>query len=190
MRKLVLSFIVIVSVLSASAQRASEMDVTWHNSDDFARSGVFAEVAAGWYNGEWLESNGLGLSLHIGYRYNLFDNFCWDAIKVGINDNVSDFGGYLDIRFLTGVRYYFGSLPSGNPFYINAYIGYQKAKDSYYWGVGSGLAYEGGIGVCISERSSLGLCWEGSSGRIEGGYWNNSCTSNWGLLALKLGFQF
>lgn len=183
MRKVILFLAVLVSAITASAQRASDSDMSWSNNDDINHSGVFADVTAGVLTGDMDTDFALGLKL--GYRWNIYDGLSWDVVSIGASTGVSNFAEAMNLRFLTGFRYNTPVDLIGKSLYVNFGLGYCLSTDDTDWG---GFAYEIGVGVNLTRTISLGLAWEGSKWSYEYEGWKFS--GNFGIIGAKLGINF
>lgn len=183
MRKLMILMVVVVSAITASAQRASDADLSWYGDDDINHSGIFADLSAGCLT----TNTDFAASLKLGYRWNFNESFSWDVISIGAGTGVSAFTDYLALRFLTGIRYNTPEELIGKSLYFNVGLGYSRMVDDTEM-EGGAFAYEIGGGVALSRLISLGIVWEGSSGFADGTDSKNSMI--WGLIGVKLGINF
>jgi hypothetical protein len=189
MKKLFAILAVVLSVATASAQRASDMGVFSGNDlEDWNHSAAFIETHLGAVVGD-VADTGFGWGFGIGYRWHISSGFCWDVAKLAANTDVTNFTDMLDVRVLSGFRYNSPRFVAGKSLYLNAAFGYHiMTQDSDY----KGFAYEVGTGVNLTRHLSLGLTWDASSYKYEYYYGRKeySGTTNWGTVGLKLGVQF
>lgn len=171
MRKILIFLFTLIIASSVSAQRASDSDLNWYESD-INHSGVFTDASAGIFTG----GTDFGLSLKLGYRLNIYDGLSWDTISVGSGSGISEFMDYLTLRLLTGFRYNTNEDLIGKSLYANVGLGYCMAIDDTEI-EGNSFAFEIGAGINLSRLISVGIVWEGS-------------TFDWGIAGIKLGLNF
>jgi opacity protein-like surface antigen len=190
MKKLFAIIAVALCVVTASAQRASDMGIFSNNEyEDWNHSAVFVETAIGAIVGD--VDTDFGWNVGLGYRWHISYGFCWDVLKLGINTIPSNFSKEtLDWRVLSGFRYNSPRFIAGKSLYANVAFGYHildGGKDGKH-----GLAYEIGAGINLTRHLSLGISWDASSYNSTYTYKKNSYSENisWGIVGLKLGCQF
>ena len=178
-------FLVAALGFSANAQVKEAPEV---KNFDWNHSGLFVEIGLGAACGDI--NTDLGLSIGLGYRYNLGHGFLWDIAKVAyyVPTVTSDmFGDGSSMRFLSGIRYQSQPVICNRPLYGTFSAGYQmNVSDFDYW---HGLAYELGVGILFSRSCSLGLVWEGDVAHFNFGPFGSQ-NMNFGIFGLKLGLQF
>lgn len=170
--------------ISANAQHAGEFNF---QESDWNHSGFFAEIGLGVACGDI--NTDMGLSVGLGYRYNLGNGFQWDILKAAyyVPTVTTEFGDGSSMRFLTGIRYQSHPILGDKPLYGTFSAGYQmNVSDFDYW---HGFAYEFGLGVLLSRNCSLGLVWEGDVAHYNFGSYGSE-NMNFGIFGLKLGIQF
>jgi hypothetical protein len=190
MKKLFAIIAVALCVVTASAQRASDMGIFSNNEyEDWNHSAVFVETALGATTGD-IGDTDLGWSLGIGYRWHITSGFCWDILKLAANAEPSNFEDTVDCRLLSGFRYNSPRVLVGKSLYANVAFGYHFLDgdiDGRH-----GFAYELGAGINLTRHLSLGINWEASSYNTtyKVGKKETSDKISWGIVGLKLGCQF
>lgn len=182
MKKFLLGLALMASVFTVTAQRAGEASFS-ASDNDFNHSGFVINTGVGVMAGDC--ETGLGYSVDLGYRWHIYNGFCWDIIKVGAQTDLLHFTDMLDVRFLSGFRYNSAPLFSDKGLYANFALGYQFMTEDTDLG---GLAYEVGVGFNLTRTTSIGLVWEGSNAKVDG-YWADY-TFNWGMFGIRLGLNF
>lgn len=178
MKKLFLALVMVLGTVASQAQRAFEA-TTWSDDDSPAHSGFYANALVGAYTGD-LEETAFGFGAEVGYRLHLTNGLHWNILSAGWNSGVSDYievGDLSNVRIMTGARFITPDFLAGKRMYINFDLGY-SINTSY--GDMSGFAYNVGLGVNLSRSFSMGVSWDGIS----------KDSYNWGIVGLKLGFNF
>ena len=191
MKKFIISSLLSLLVLPVMAQRASDADVSSWGDNDWSHSGFFGEVVLGGQVGD--VDGDFGVGFNLGYRWHIWNGLCWDVLNAGLNAGVSHFTETLDARFLSGIRYNTPQFVAGKSLYINCAFGYHFLTDETDI---DGFAYEIGAGVNLNPHLSLGITWEANNSSEEysyqvGRYWyTDKVDYNWGIIGLKLAYQF
>lgn len=184
MKKLIFATLLSLFAIPSFAQRASDADVSsWGGDESWNHSGAFTELVLGGVVGDMDGDFGVGVNL--GYRLHIWNGICWDVLKVGINGGVSHLSDTLDMRFISGLRYNTPAVVGGKSLYLNCAFGYHFLTDNTDL---DGFAYEVGAGVNLNPNFSMGITWEASQAETDGYY--SDYDYNWGIIGLKLAYQF
>lgn len=149
-------------------------------------SKLWLDLGVGTTSGDWED----GAVLNLGLRYNkvFTENISWDIIKVNAQTNTEEFGDFLTLQALTGLR---GTTPvlfgSNGSIYANAAVGYGYMLDP---GEG-GFTWEVGAGVNLTQKLSLGIVY--GSQNVDFGYDDydeESSSFNLGHISVRLSLGF
>lgn len=183
MKKIIIASLLSLFAIPTFAQRASDADVSYMGDENWNHSGAFTELVLGGQVGDVDADFGVGLNF--GYRLHIWNGISWDVAKIGVNTGVSHFTDVLDLRFLSGFRYNTPNFVAGKSLYLNCAFGYHFLTDNTDL---DGFAYEVGAGVNLNPNFSMGITWDASQSDVEGYYSDYSW--NWGIIGLKLAYQF
>lgn len=150
MKKYLLFALTLMITINGFAQMSERTSVS---------SGIWLEVGAGgniFHQREFFgtDDNHSGVGINIGARYTkMFNNYIgWDVIKINAQTDLKNFKALLGLQAMTGLRLVSPVIFGHQTAYLSGAIG-----GSYYPDPDKGnFAWEGGLGINISPKTSIG----------------------------------